>query len=327
MSTRLQVDHETFDLKNPFTISRGTKTRIEVVVVRLTRDGVRGRGEGTPYARYGEFPDDAVKTVLSLGPHIAAGMDRDALRSLLTPGAARNALDCAFWDMESKLTGRPVWALADLPKPEPVVTAETIGLNDVDAMAEAASKAKTRPLLKIKVGVEDIVPRVKAVRAAAPSSRLIVDPNESWNADILRSVAPALADLGVEMIEQPLPASKDAVLSRLSIPIDLCADESVHDSESLATVQGRYQMVNIKLDKTGGLTEAIRLAHIAQDLGLKIMIGCMVSTSLSMAAAMMLTPYADLVDLDGPMWLAADRMDAVKIENGYIHPPERALWG
>lgn len=327
MPNRLQVDAESFALKNPFTISRGTKSAVNVIVVRLARDGALGRGEGVPYPRYGETVPDAIAAVQSLRPHIAAGIDREALQGLLVPCAARNALDCAFWDLESKLTGRPVWALADLPKPERVITAETISLDETEVMAEAAEKLKNRPLLKIKVGAEGVLERVRAVRQKAPSARLIIDPNESWSAELLKDVAPGLADQGVEIVEQPLPANIDYVLDRMTLPVDLCADESIHDAESLAAVRGRYQMVNIKLDKAGGLTEAIRLAHIAEDLDLKIMVGCMVSSSLSMAAAMTLTPFADLVDLDGPLWLSADRMDAIKIKDGYIYPPDRLLWG
>jgi L-Ala-D/L-Glu epimerase / N-acetyl-D-glutamate racemase len=324
---RLRVRAEAWPLARPFTISRGTKTTAEVVVVEIEEDGLHGRGECVPYPRYGESPAQVTEAIAAVAADIEAGLSREELQDRLPAGAARNALDCALWDLEAKAHGHPAWQLAGLAAPRPAVTAETIALDAPEAMAAAAAQLRDRPLLKVKVGADDVIERVGAVRAAAPGARLVVDANEDWDLALLERIAGMLAALDVEVIEQPLPASEDAALRDFAGPPALCADESCHTMVDLERLPDAYRMINIKLDKAGGLTEALRLAAAARARGLGVMVGCMVATSLGIAPAMLLAGEAQVVDLDGPLWLAHDRGPALKFADGWIYPPEPTLWG
>jgi L-alanine-DL-glutamate epimerase-like enolase superfamily enzyme len=323
----LSVHIERWPLANAFTISRGSKTEAVVVVAEL-RDGThRGRGECVPYARYGETPDGVAAAIEGSRPALQRGLDRLALQSAMPAGAARNALDCAFWDLAAKQTGRRVHALAGLETPKPRVTAFTISLAAPAAMAEAAERAAARPLLKVKLGGDDDGKRIAAVRRAAPKAELIVDANEGWNDGNLAQNLKACADAGVTLIEQPLAEGRDEALRRAARPIPVCADESMHDHASLDALTGKYDAVNIKLDKAGGLTEALALAATAERRGLTIMVGCMVATSLAMAPAMLVAQRAGVVDLDGPLLLAEDRPDGLRYVGSLAYPAEPALWG
>ncbi len=323
----LSVQIERWPLAGAFTISRGSKTEAVVVTVEL-RDGThRGRGECVPYARYGETPDGVVAAIEAMRPALRRGLDRAALQAAMPAGAARNALDCAYWDLDAKRIGRPVHELAGLAAPTPRVTAYTISLDAPAAMAEAAKRAASRPLLKVKLGGGDDGARIAAVRHAAPKAELIVDANEGWSDDDLRQNLAACAGAGVTLIEQPLPEGRDAALARIERAIPVCADESVHDRASLDALAGKYDAVNIKLDKAGGLTEALALAAEAERRGLTVMVGCMVATSLAMAPAMLLAQRASVVDLDGPLLLAKDRPDGLRYVGSLAYPPEPALWG
>ncbi|MEE9280354.1 MAG: N-acetyl-D-Glu racemase DgcA, partial [Myxococcota bacterium] len=281
----LSARAESWPIAGTFAISRGSKTEARVVVAELREGSARGRGECVPYARYGETIEGVLELIEDLRTELERGLDRNGLAERLPAGAARNAVDCALWDLEAKRTGRRVWELAGVPEPGPLVTAYTISFDTPEAMAEAARSASDRPLLKLKLGGNTDRERVGAVRAAAPNARLVVDANEAWSLARLRELGPALAELGVELIEQPLPASEDSSLGQLSCPVPLCADESVHDSATLEPLRGRYDLINVKLDKTGGLTEALELAAAAQSKGMGIVVGCMVGTSLGMAPA------------------------------------------
>jgi L-alanine-DL-glutamate epimerase-like enolase superfamily enzyme len=328
MSITLTARTESWPLDKPFTISRGTKIAADVVVVELSDDnGVRGWGECVPYPRYGETIDGVLHDIQSLAGKISGGMGREELRRVLNAGAARNALDCALWDLAAKQAGKRVYELAGLPEPKPAITAQTIGIGEPHEMAAAAKELAHAPLLKVKLNTEKVITRLASIRENAPAARLIIDPNESWTIDLLADVAGPLADLGVEMIEQPLAAELDDVLQDFDSPVPLCADESCHTVDRLGELQNRYQMVNIKLDKTGGLSEAIELAQGARALGFDIMIGCMVGTSLAMAPATLLSGYAKFVDLDGPLLLRADREPGLDFCAGRISPPPTALWG
>ncbi|KKB13289.1 mandelate racemase [Devosia geojensis] len=324
--TQLAAAIERFPIAGTFTISRGSKHEAVVVHVTLTRDGVTGHGECVPYARYGETPKGVLTAILSLAPAIAAGLDRQALQSALPPGAARNALDCAFWDLDAKLASASVAALAGLEVPPLVTTAYTISLGTPEAVAEAASKAAAYPLLKLKLGGAGDRERLAAVRAAVPQARLIVDANEAWAAEDLAANLSACRDLGIELVEQPLPAGADAPLGTLPHPVPIYADESIHGLASLDALAGRYEAINIKLDKTGGLTEAIGLARRARERDMKLMVGCMVGTSLSMAPALLLSGLADWVDLDGPLLLQEDRPEGLRYAGGRIDT-SIAVWG
>jgi L-alanine-DL-glutamate epimerase-like enolase superfamily enzyme len=280
-----------------------------------------------PYARYGETLESTEAALEGIRDQVEAGLHREALTSLLPAGAARNAIDCALWDLEAKLSGIPAWRAAGLSKPQPAVTAFTISLGTPQAMGAAAATARDRPLLKLKLGGDGDLERVQAVRNAAPHARLIVDANEGWTPEQVESLTPDLARLGVELIEQPLPAGKDDALDKTRSAVPLCADESFHGADDLATIAGRYQMVNIKLDKTGGLTEALRIMEAARKMGLEIMVGCMVGTSLAMAPAALLAGAARYVDLDGPLLLARDRSPGMIYEGSAMYPPPSELWG
>jgi L-Ala-D/L-Glu epimerase len=324
----LSVRIERWPLAGAFTISRGSKTEAVVVVAELD-DGVhRGRGECVPYARYGETPGAVVATINALRPGVQNGLDRVGLQRAMAAGAARNVLDCAYWDLAAKQSGRRVHDLAGLRPPEPLTTAFTISLASVAEMTAAAERAAWRPLLKVKLGGgADDAQRIAAVRRAAPRAELIVDANEGWDADNLAANLAACADAGVTLIEQPLPEDRDDALARGKRLIPVCADESAHDRASLDALAGKYDAVNIKLDKTGGLTEALALAAEAEQRGLAIMIGCMVATSLAMAPAMLVAQRARLIDLDGPLLLARDRADGLRYDGSLVYPPEPTLWG
>jgi L-Ala-D/L-Glu epimerase len=323
----LSVRIERWPLAGAFTISRGTKTEAVVVVAELSDGTHRGRGESVPYARYGETPDGVVAAIEVLRPALRRGLTRADLQGAMPAGAARNALDCAYWDVNAKAAARPVHELAGLVAPQPRITAYTISLAAPAAMAEAAERAADRPLLKVKLGSGDDGKRIAAVRRAAPRAELIVDANEGWTGDNLAPNLAACADAGVTLIEQPLPEGKDAALARLKHAIPVCADESVHDRASLDALIGKYDAVNIKLDKTGGLTEALALAAAAEQRGFAIMVGCMVATSLAMAPAMLVAQRARVVDLDGPLLLAKDRADGLHYDGSLAYPAGAALWG
>ncbi len=315
---------EQFALREVFTISRGSRTHAQVVHVVVTRDGITGQGECVPYPRYGE----SVESVIAQIQGLPAGLDRQALQSALPPGAARNAVDCALWDWESKASGTPVWQLAGLDAPAPVLTAFTLSLGAPDAMRDQAARHAQHPLLKVKLGggAEDVA-RIESVRAGAPHARIIVDANEGWTVAEYQRLAPVFQDLGVEMVEQPFPAGDDTALAGMDRPLPVCADEACHDRASLPGLAGKYDMVNIKLDKTGGLTEALALRDAARDAGFRVMVGCMVGTSLAMAPALLVAQGAEVVDLDGPLLLAEDRMPAMAFREDGLHPAEPALWG
>lgn len=325
MMSRLKVEIkvESFPLAEVFTIARGSRTHADVLTVHITQAGMTGRGECVPYSRYGESLDSVSAQIESLPPEF----DRAALQQLLPAGAARNAVDCALWDLEAITTKRRVWQLAGLPEPGPEITAFTLSLNTPQQMQDAASKQAHRPLLKIKLGTPDDMPRLEAVRKGAPKSNIIVDANEGWSAEVYRELAPHLLRLGVMVVEQPLPAGNDQMLEEIDRSLPVCADESCHDRQSLSSLKGRYDMINIKLDKTGGLTEALALREAALAEGFDIMTGCMVGSSLAMAPAVLVAQGADIVDLDGPLLLSKDRKHPLIYDKKGVHPPETALWG
>ena len=328
MSRRLIVREEIWDIGGGFSISRSRKWAAEILMVEIHEGGVRGRGEGVPNRRYGERLDTSAKQILGVRDLVESGsLNRAGLQTLLPACAARNALDCALWDLEAKLKGVPVWKLAGLPEPKPLVTAFTITLDKPAAMAVVARENRHRPLLKLKLGGPDDLDRVRQVRAAAPDAEIIVDANEAWTPVTYSEYATELGRMGVKLLEQPLPAGQDGALESLGRSVPLCADESLHDFSDLGPVSRLYDYINIKLDKTGGLTEAIKLANAARERGVSIMIGCMVGTSLGMAPAFLLGAYARLVDLDGPLLLAEDREGGIKYDGGMMHPPSPELWG
>jgi L-alanine-DL-glutamate epimerase-like enolase superfamily enzyme len=318
---------ERWPIAGAFTISRGAKTEAVTVLAEVSQGRHTGRGECVPYARYGETPEATLAALLSMRDALGKGFGRQALQGALPPGAARNALDCALIDLEAKIGGRRAWELLRRPAPRPCTTAFTISLGTPKAMAAATAKAAHRPLLKIKLGGNADGKRIAAVRKQAPESELIVDANEAWTPANLEQNLAACAAAGVTLVEQPLPAGHDELLARIRRPVAVCADESVHDRASLEGLRERYDAVNIKLDKSGGLTEALAMADAAQALGFEIMVGCMVATSLSMAPAMLLTPQARFVDLDGPLLLAKDRDGGLRYDGSTVYPPDAALWG
>lgn len=327
MTTRLTVRDERWPIAGAFTISRGSKTQAHVILAEISRDGATGRGECVPYSRYGETIDGVLAAIETARDAIERGADKAALQGLLPPGAARNALDCALWDLEAKLTGVPAWARAGLTRLEPVKTCYTISLGAPTKMAADARAAAHRPMLKLKIGGPNDLDCVEAVRGAAPNSRLVVDGNEGLSFDDLRRLAPEFARLGVMLVEQPLKAGEDDALEGYDSPVMLCADESLHTPKDLAVCARRYGAINVKLDKTGGLTEALKLVADARAMGLELMAGCMVATSLSMAPAMILAQGAAFVDLDGPLLLARDREPGLMFDGSVVYPPDRALWG
>jgi L-alanine-DL-glutamate epimerase-like enolase superfamily enzyme len=327
MGVALQIVVERFPIAGRFVISRGAKTEAVTVTATLRDSGAEGRGECVPYARYGESPESVVAAIESVRAQIEAGADRRRLASLLPAGAARNALDCAMWDLEAKRSGVAAFTSAGFARLEPKITAYTLSVGAPDTMRAAAEKAAARPLLKIKLAGPGDAERLEAVRAGAPNAKLIVDANEAWSERDLSANLDACARAGVLMVEQPLPAGRDEMLSKIKKFVPVCADESAHDCASLASLEGRYDAVNVKLDKTGGLTEALEMAKEAERRGFKILAGCMVGTSLAMAPAMFVAQYAAFVDLDGPLLLAKDREPGLRYEGSLVYPPEPELWG
>lgn len=319
----ITVTPDTFKIARTFTISRGSKTHAQVLTIRVTRGGVTGWGECVPYGRYGESLDSVTAAILALPPDIS----RQDLQDALPPGAARNAVDCALWDWQAKAEGRRAWALAGLATPRPVQVAFTLSLDTPEEMRAQAAQNAHRPLLKIKLGTPDDMPRLEAVRAGAPQSRLIVDANEGWTPEIYSDLAPHLLRLGVAMVEQPLPAGADDMLAEIARPLPVAADESCHGLASLAALKGKYDLVNLKLDKTGGLTEALAARAEAARLGFGLMVGCMVGSSLAMAPGVLLAQDAAYSDLDGPLLLSQDRENPLTYDGLGVHPPEKALWG
>lgn len=319
----LHVHYDDFRLAEAFTISRGTKTAAEVITVTLEEGGHRGHGECVPYARYGESRASVKAQIKGLPERFG----RAELQDLLPAGAARNAVDCALWDLEAKQSGRRAWGLAGLPAPGPEITAFTLSLDTPAEMRRAAERHRHRPVLKIKLGTPDDMPRLEAVRAGAPKPKIIVDANEGWSAGVYADLAPHLLRLGVALVEQPLPAEDDEALAGMPRPVPVCADESCHDRASLAGLAGKYDVVNIKLDKTGGLTEALALKDAALAAGFGLMVGCMVGSSLAMAPAVLVAQGALVTDLDGPLLLAEDRAHPLRYDERGVHPPDPELWG
>lgn len=323
---QLTVSVERFPIRGAFTIARGSKTEAVVVTAEIRDGDAIGRGECVPYARYGESVDGVAAAIDAMRAAVTNGLDRDALQKLMPAGAARNAIDCALWDLEAKRSGRRAFEAAGVPAPSSILTAYTISLGTPEAMAEAAARSG-HDLLKLKLGAEGDAARLAAIRAAAPNTRLIVDANEGWSASDLAVNLAACAQAGVELVEQPLPAAQDALLADIAHPVAICADESVHGLDTLPQLVGRYDAINVKLDKTGGLTEALALAKAARARGLDIMVGCMVATSRAMAPALLLAGLARFVDLDGPLLLAKDREPGLRYVGSRVLPPEPELWG
>lgn len=323
----LSVTAETFPIAGTFTISRGSKTEALVLTCVVTDGAFAGKGECVPYKRYGESIDSVRQQILGISGEIAAGVDRQGLRQLLPAGAARNAVDCALWDLEAKMSGLRTVELVCPAGARPLETAYTLSLDTAEAMAVQARAQALRPLLKIKLGGDGDIERMQAVAESAPNSRIIVDANEGWTAARLQQNLEAAARLGIALIEQPLPADADEMLRDVSHQVPICADESVHDTSSLDRLVGLYDAVNIKLDKTGGLTEALELKARARTLGFSVMVGCMVGSSLAMAPAVLLAQDAEFVDLDGPLLLALDRQPGLVYRGSLVSPPEPDLWG
>ncbi|MFY1713423.1 N-acetyl-D-Glu racemase DgcA [Tritonibacter mobilis] len=320
---KITVTPDVFKLAQVFTISRGSRTEAKVLTVRVEDGDHVGWGECVPYARYDETLESVTAEIEAL-PDV---FTREELQSLLPAGAARNAVDCALWDLEAKKAGKPVWELAGLDQPGPEITAYTLSLASPEEMQKQAAENAHRPLLKIKLGTPEDMPRLEAVRAGAPEARIIIDANEGWSAEVYAELAPHLVRLGVELVEQPLPAGEDEALIGMERPVPVCADESAHDCASLPKLKGKYDVVNIKLDKTGGLTEALKLRDAALAEGYQVMVGCMVGSSLAMAPATLVAQGALVTDLDGPLLLAEDRPEPLTFDAEGVHPPRPALWG
>ncbi|KJZ23327.1 N-acetyl-D-Glu racemase DgcA [Tritonibacter mobilis] len=320
---KITVTPDVFKLAQVFTISRGSRTEAKVLTVRVEDGDHVGWGECVPYARYDETLESVTAQIKAL-PDV---FTREELQSLLPAGAARNAVDCALWDLEAKKAGKPVWELAGLDQPGPEITAYTLSLASPEEMQKQAAENAHRPLLKIKLGTPEDMPRLEAVRAGAPEARIIIDANEGWSAEVYAELAPHLVRLGVELVEQPLPAGEDEALIGMERPVPVCADESAHDCASLPKLKGKYDVVNIKLDKTGGLTEALKLRDAALAEGYQVMVGCMVGSSLAMAPATLVAQGALVTDLDGPLLLAEDRPEPLTFDAEGVHPPRPALWG
>jgi L-alanine-DL-glutamate epimerase-like enolase superfamily enzyme len=327
MHRTLSARHDRFALTQPFRISRGVKTVADVVTVTIGQGDAVGRGEGVPYARYGESIDSALAQIEAARDFIEQGGDRRALLVELPAGAARNAIDCALWDLEARLSGVSVADAIGAPEPERLASALTIVIDTPDAMARAAAAVAHAPLLKVKVNADDPAAQVRAVRDAAPRAALIVDPNESWDRALVEAMQPVLTAAQVALLEQPIPADEDEWLEGFTPAVPICADEAVHVAADLPRVARRYQVVNVKLDKSGGLTAALELAHAARWAGLGLMTGCMVSSSLSIAPALHVARMSDFVDLDGPVWLKEDYPGGVRDDGGLLSPPEKGFWG
>ncbi len=320
---QLEISRDVFRLAQVFTISRGSRTEARVLTVRVSDGEHQGWGECVPYARYDETLESVEAEIRALPDDFS----RQSLMELLPAGAARNAVDCALWDLEAKQAGKRAWELAGLPAPGPEITAYTLSLDTPDAMRAQAAENAARPLLKIKLGTPDDMPRLEAVRAGAPRAKIIVDANEGWSAEVYSDLAPHLVRLGVALVEQPLPAGQDDALIGMDRPVPVCADESCHDRASLPNLKGKYDVINIKLDKTGGLTEALKLRDAALAEGYGVMVGCMVGSSLAMAPATLVAQGAMVTDLDGPLLLAEDRDTPLIFDDAGVHPPKAALWG
>ena len=318
---------ESFLIAGSFTISRGSKTAAEVIVCTVREGSFAGRGECVPYRRYGETLESVLGEIEAIRPMLAEGADRQVIQTLMKPGAARNAVDCALWDLEAKKAGESVMETIGLRMAKPLVTAYTISLGSPEEMAAKTAAWAHRKLLKVKVGTEDDAARIRAVRAAAPDSAIVLDANEGWSEDNIVSHLAIAAECGIGLIEQPLPAGRDAMLARIAHPVPICADESVHETAGLEELRDRYEAINIKLDKAGGLTEALKMKKRARELGYDVMVGCMVGTSLAMAPAILLAQDADFVDLDGPLLLARDREPGLAYDASLVMPPAPDLWG
>ena len=327
MHRRLHAQHDRFALTHPFRIARGVKTAADVITVTLRDGDTVGRGEGVPYPRYGESVESALAAIDQIRTHVEAGTGRLDLLTMMSAGVARNAVDCALWDLEARSSGRDVAAIAGTPSPRPLPSALTIVIDAPEAMAEAAAKVADAPLLKVKVDAVDPEAQIRAVRGAAPEAALIVDPNESWDRALVEAMQPLLVEASVALLEQPVPAGEDEWLEGFTPAVPICADESFHVAADLPRIARRYGAVNVKLDKTGGLTAAVEIARAARHEGLGLMTGCMVSSSLSIAPALHIAMLSDFVDLDGPLWLANDRPGGVKNEGGMLMPPEPGFWG
>ncbi|MER8546831.1 N-acetyl-D-Glu racemase DgcA [Mesorhizobium sp. M0684] len=327
MARVISVEAERFPIAGTFTISRGSKAEAEVISCAITENGRTGRGECVPYKRYGETMEGVRDAIEAMRSEIARGISRIALLDAMPAGAARNAIDCALWDLEAKISGTPVAHTIRTVPLRPLETAYTLSLAEPEAMAAQARANAQRPLLKVKIGRDNDIARIRAVTAAAPDSRIILDANEGWNDDNIVANLAFAAEHGIALIEQPLPAGHDSILRHIAHPVPICADESVHEAKDLEALVGLYDAVNIKLDKSGGLTAALVLRDRARELGLGVMVGCMVGTSLAMAPAVLLAQDADFVDLDGPLLLARDRVPGLVYQGSLVSPPERALWG
>lgn len=324
---QLSAEAQSWPIAGSFTISRGSKTAADVVVASVSDGEHTGRGECVPYARYGETVEGVLDVISGIEPAIAEGLTRNDLQTAMPAGAARNAVDCALWDLEARQHGTRAWTLAGFETMRPLTTAYTLSLDTPEAMAQNASNAAARPLLKLKLGGDGDADRLRAVHQAAPQARLIVDANEAWRPEQLEDLMAVCLETGVELVEQPLPADRDDVLGEIQRPVTVCADESVHGLAGFETLIGKYDAVNIKLDKTGGLTEALALADAATVAGMSIMVGCMLATSLAMAPAMIVAQKATVVDLDGPLLLAEDRDNPIQFDGSIMAPPPRLLWG
>ncbi|MER9341268.1 dipeptide epimerase [Mesorhizobium sp. M0601] len=327
MARVISVEAERFPIAGTFTISRGSKTEAEVISCAITENGRTGRGECVPYKRYGETMEGVRDAIEAMRSEIARGISRIALLDAMPAGAARSAIDCALWDLEAKISGTPVAHTIRTVPLRPLETAYTLSLAEPEAMAAQARANAQRPLLKVKIGGDNDIARIRAVTAAAPDSRIILDANEGWNNDNIVANLAFAAEHGIALIEQPLPAGHDSILRHIAHPVPICADESVHEAKDLEALVGLYDAVNIKLDKSGGLTAALVLRDRARELALGVMVGCMVGTSLAMAPAVLLAQDADFVDLDGPLLLARDRVPGLVYQGSLVSPPERALWG
>ncbi|TIP87412.1 MAG: dipeptide epimerase [Mesorhizobium sp.] len=327
MARVISVESKRFPIAGTFTISRGSKTEAEVITVTISQANHSGRGECVPYKRYGETMDGVRDAIEAMREQIQGGISRAALLDAMPAGAARNAVDCALWDLEAKITGKPVASSICTAPPRALETAYTLSLGEPEAMAGQARANAQRPLLKVKIGGDNDMARIRAVREAAPASRIILDANEGWSDDNIVANLAFAAEHGIALIEQPLPAGRDGILRHIAHPVPICADESVHEAEGLASLVGLYDAVNIKLDKSGGLTAALVLRDRARELGFGVMVGCMVGTSLAMAPAMLLAQDADFVDLDGPLLLARDRVPGLVYQGSLVSPPDTALWG
>jgi L-alanine-DL-glutamate epimerase-like enolase superfamily enzyme len=324
---KVTLAHERWPIAGSFTISRGSKTHADVVTVTLEEHGHVGRGECVPYGRYNETVEATLAALEAARSAIEAGLTRAQVPAHVAPLSGRNALDCALWDLEAKRNGTTVWRLAGLPEPKPIVTAYTLSLDTPQKMAEAAAAASARPLLKLKLGRDGDVERLRLIRAAAPNSRLIIDANEGWSPEDLPRMLGVCAECGVEMVEQPLPASDDEALRGMKRPVAVCADESAHDSHGMEALRGKYDAVNIKLDKTGGLTGALVMRDAARAAGFQVMVGCMLATSLAMAPAFLVAQGVEIADLDGPLLLQRDREPGIEFQGSLMHAPMAELWG